>query len=267
LAIVLALLALAGKAGGAPAAPAAETARALLDRVHELNETTRRWTDRVQQLDLTIIDRRGGQRKRELEILTKKLAERSSRSILFFHTPPPIRGTRFLQWIDSGEPDRQWLYLPALKRVRQITGASRQESFVGTDFSYEDLAIMAEIFDWTEEEAASSLAGDQTLDGRPCAVIELSLREADAGYQRIRVWLDREELVARKLEFEVEAGRLEKTLVFSDIRPVGAIPSAHRLEMRSEKSGSRTVVVFTEIRYDTNLPDDVFSQRRLERGA
>lgn len=253
--------------GAARPALAAETARALLDHVQELNRTTRKWTDRTQRLELKIVDRRGGEREREIEVLTKKTGERSSRSLLLFLAPPPVRGTGLLQWIESGEPDRQWLYLPALKRVRQITGSSKRESFVGTDFSFEDLAIIAEVFDWTEEEAASALLPDQTFDGHACALIELTPKEADTGYQKIRLWLDREEWVARKFEFEVEAGRVEKTLVFSDIRPVGAVPSPHRMEMESEKNGSRTIVVFTEIRYDTDLPDDAFTQRRLERGA
>jgi outer membrane lipoprotein-sorting protein len=252
---------------GWQAASAGETARGLLDRVRELNETTRKWTDREQRLDLTIVDRRGGERRRELQILTKKFGERGSRSILFFHAPPAVRGIGLLQWIEPGEPDRQWLYLPALKRVRQITGAGRQESFAGTDFSYEDLAIINEMFEWTEEEAPSALKAEEVLDGVPCAVIELTPRKAEAGYERLRVWLGRKDLVAHKMEFEVKSGRPEKTLLFSDIRPVGAIPSAHRLEMRNERSGSRTLVVLREIRYDTGLTDDVFSQRRLERGV
>lgn len=253
--------------GIAGAARAEQPARVLLDRVHDLNDNERHWTDRRQGLKLTIIDRRGGERHRELEMLGKRFSEDERRSILFFHAPPRVRGIGLLQWIESGKPDRHWLYLPALKRVRQITGASKRESFVGTDFSYEDLAIMTDIMDWSEEEASSHLRGDESVDGHECAVIELVPKNLDVAYGRIRVWLDRQELVTRKYEFQSEQGETEKTLHLSEIRLVGRIPSAHRLEMRNERTHSRTVVDFSKIEYDLGLADDTFTQRRLERGV
>ena len=245
----------------------ADPARQLLDKVRRLNQTTRKWTDRSQGLRLTIIDRRGGERKRELKMLTKKYGDDASRSILFFHSPPQVQGIGFLQWIEPQQPDRQWLYLPALKRVRQITGSTKRESFVGTDFSYEDLAIMSEILDWTESDARSRLLGDEAVDGQPCAIIEFTPLEADVGYGKIRLWLGRDDLVAHKYEFDDGGGRRAKTLLVSDIRTIRGIPAAHGLEMRNERSGSRTVVVVKDLRYDTGLTDDVFTQRRLERGV
>jgi len=251
----------------APAGAATEGSQALLAQVKKLNDTTRKWTDRTQRLKLTIVGRRGSEWHRELQIQTKKYGEDASRSLLFFLAPAEVRGVGILQWLEPEAPDRQWLYLPALKRVRQITGASKHESFVGTDFSYDDLAIISEVMDWSEQEAPSTLAGDEAVEGHACAVIDREPTEsADVGYQRIRLWLDRDDLVVRKLEF-YDGGRLEKTLLLSDIKPVGQIPSAHHMEMRSERGGSHTVVEFEEIRYDTGLKDDVFSERRLERGV
>jgi outer membrane lipoprotein-sorting protein len=264
----IALVATAGAMGWrAPEGVAAAGAQALLARVKKLNDTTRKWTDRTQHLKLTIVSRRGSERHREVQIQTKKYGEDASRSLLFFLAPAEVRGVGILQWLEPEGPDRQWLYLPALKRVRQITGASKHESFVGTDFSYDDLAIISEVMDWSEQEAPSAPAGDETVDGHACAVIDREPTESvDVGYGRIRLWLDRDELVVRKLEF-YDTGRLEKTLLLSDISPVGRIPSAHQMEMRSERGGSHTVVEFEEIRYDTGLKDDVFSERRLERGV
>ena len=86
---------------------------------------------------------------------------------------PMVRGIGFLQWIAPREPDRQWLYLPSLKRTRQISGGSRTDSFAGTDFSYEDLSIMADVLDWGPDSAAASLKGSETLDGQECDIVEL----------------------------------------------------------------------------------------------
>lgn len=243
-------------------------ARALLDRVKQLNETTRKWTDRAQRMSLTIVDRRGGEYRRELEVLTKRYGEEASRSIMFFHAPVQVQGIGFLQWLAPQAPDRQWLYLPALKRTRQISGGARTESFVGTDFSYEDLSIMAEALDWGPDKAGAALAGEETVDGHASDVIELApTAAADISYGKVRLWLGRDDQVVRKYEFADRAGQVVKTLLLSDIRDVGGIPAAHRLEMRNERAGSHTLVELTELKYNTGLDDEVFTQRRLEKGA
>ncbi len=259
--VILALLALAAR----PAA-GEESAWDLLAKVRQLNQTTRAWSDRSQRLDLTIVDRRKSESHREMEILTRKSGPDASRSILFFLAPAAVRGVGLLQWVEPQQADRQWLYLPELKRVRQITGSSKQDSFAGTDFSYEDLSIMTEILDWTEAKASATLRGDETIDGHLCAVIEFVPKDDDSAYGKVRLWLDRNDLVGHKFELDNRKGALAKVLLLSDIRLVKNIPTAHRLEMRNERSGSSTVVVFTKIEYDTGLSEDVFSQRRLERG-
>src|SRR4029453_19203276 len=72
-------------------------AGALLDRIKQLNQTTRKWNDRVQRMQLTIVDRRGGEYRRELEVMTKRNGD-ASRSIMFLHAPPQVQGIGFLQW-------------------------------------------------------------------------------------------------------------------------------------------------------------------------
>jgi Outer membrane lipoprotein-sorting protein len=263
-AVAAAALALAVAAGAAEE----DGARTLLDAVKRLNQTTRKWTDRVQEMKLTIVDRRGGEAHRELEVLTKRYGDDASRSIMFFRSPPPVRGIGFLQWIAPQEPDRQWLYLPALKRTRQISGGARTDSFVGTDFSYEDLSVMADVLDWGEDSAHAALAGSETIDGYACDIIELTTTPAaDVSYATIRLWLGRDDQVVRKYEFADAKGKVAKTLQLSDIRTISGIPAAYRLEMRNQRNGSHTLVELTELQYNTGLDDDVFTQRRLEKGA
>jgi outer membrane lipoprotein-sorting protein len=257
-AAVLALAVAAAEDGGA---------RPLLDAVKHLNQTTRKWTDRVQQMKLTIVDRRGGTVHRELEVLTKRYGDDASRSIMFLRAPAAVRGIGFLQWIAPGEPDRQWLYLPALKRTRQISGGQRTDSFVGTDFSYEDLSVTADVLDWGEDSAHAALQGSETIDGHVCDVIELTTKPAaDVSYGKIRLWLGRDDQVVRKYEFADADGQVAKTLQLSDIRTISGIPAAYRLEMRNQRSGSHTLVELDELQYNTGLDDDVFTQRRLEKG-
>ena len=117
-----------------------------------------------------------------------------------------MKGTGFLAFTHKGRPAEQWLYLPALKRVRQITPAARTESFVGTDLSYQDLDIIQEMSDLVGGRTPrSSLRGEETVDGVATYVIELRPQREDIGYQKIVLWLGRDDLVPRRLEFYDEA--------------------------------------------------------------
>jgi outer membrane lipoprotein-sorting protein len=243
-----------------------DTASELVDQVRHLSQTTRKWNDRVQHLKLRIVDRRGGERTRELVIYMKKYPEDRNRSILFFESPPEVKGVGFLQWTDSHAKDEQWLYLPELKRVRQISAGAKHESFVGTDFSYDDLAIISEITDWTETDARTNLLRDEQLDGHPCHVIEYTPTGKDLGYSKILDWLTADDLTTLKFEMYDKSGRLEKVLRMSDFRKLGEIPTAFHMEMQNVQAGSHTVVDFSQVQYDTGQPDARFTQRALEHG-
>jgi len=193
LAVIALVLALAA------AARAAETARQILDRRKALDDTTRHWDDRHQKMKLTIVAR-GGERVRELELFDRREPGDEQKTILFFLAPAEVKGTGFLAFTHKGRPADQWLYLPELQRVRQITARTRNESFMGTDLSYHDLDLIQEMTSWTEADARSSLRGEETVDGTPSYVIEEIPQREDIGYKKVVVWLGRDDLVPRRLE-------------------------------------------------------------------
>ncbi|HVO23458.1 MAG TPA: outer membrane lipoprotein-sorting protein [Candidatus Margulisiibacteriota bacterium] len=244
----------------------ATTARELLDQIRQLNQTTRTWNDRTQHLSLQIVDRLGGTRQRQLIMHFKKYPEERNRSLVFFEAPSEVRGVSVLQWTDPHAKDEQWLFMPALKRVRQISAAAKHESFVGTDFSYDDLAVISEITDWSEADAATKLLRDEDLAGKSCHVIEFTPAGKDIDYGKIVTWLSADDLVLLKFEMYDKSNKLEKVLTLSDVRDVGRIPTAFRWEMKNEENGSHTLVEFTEVKYNTALADEMFTQRTLERG-
>jgi outer membrane lipoprotein-sorting protein len=250
----------------ATSAVAAETARDILDRRKELDDGARHWTDRHQLMKLRIIDRRGGERVRDLDIYDRRYPGDEQKTILFFRTPAEVKGTAFLAFTHKGRPADQWLYLPELKRVRQITARTRKESFVGTDLSYHDLDLLGEMVSWTEADAASKLRGEEAVDGTPTHVIELEPKREDIGYKRIVLWLGRDDLVPRRLEFYENEPEPKKRINQGDVKSVGAIPVAHRVEVATPSSGSRTLVEISNVEFNKGIEDDRFSQRSLERG-
>ena len=249
-----------------PVSAAAPTARELLDQAKTLDDTTRHWIDRSQKMTLVIIDARGGERRRELQVYTKRYPADEDKALTFFLSPPEVKGTGFLQWAHKNTDDDQWLYLPEFKRTRRITTQLKDESFMGTDFSYRDLEILGEIQRWTEAEAPTKLTGEEPVDGSPCYVIEFRPKQEGMTYGRIVLWLDHDKLVARKMDFFDREDAAVKTLALEQISDIGPVPTAHALAMRNLKKGSRTQVEVSDVKYDGKLADDLFTQRYLERG-
>lgn len=259
------LIAVAGLSPGTSRG-ATETARQILDRRKALDDGPRHWTDRQERMKLTIIDRRGGERVRDLAVYERREPGDEKKSILFFRAPAEVKGTAFLAFTHKGEPADQWLYLPALKRIRQITPQARSESFVGTDLSYQDLDIVQEMPSWTEADAASALRGEETVDGVACHVIELTPKREDIAYEKIVVWLGKDDLVTRKLEFFDGESEPAKRLSQRDIKVVDAIPVAHHIDVETPRKGSRTTIASSDVRFNQRLEPELFTQRALERG-
>lgn len=245
----------------------AETARQMLDAAKAVNDA-REPKDFSQRTKMTLVDSRGGERVRDLVMYGKSYGHRTRRSLSFFLSPPEVKGVGFLSWSTADKDDDQWLYLPELKRVRQISGSSRKQSFQGSDFSYDDLELFDEIRDWTEKDATSGLVRDgEIVDGAPCAVIELEPQGKDYEYSRFVLWLDRQDSTFRKIElYGKKEGALLKTLALSSFEMIDGVPTARHIEMANVKKGTKTILDVSEIRYNRDLADEAFSERALERG-
>ena len=257
---LLFLAALASRALGA------ETARQIVDRRKALEDTTRHWDDRHQKMKFTISGR-GGDRVRELDLYELKLPGDEQKAIVFFLSPAEVKGTSFLSFNHKGRPADQWLYLPELKRVRQITARTRNESFVGTDLSYHDLDLLSEMISWSEDDATSSLRGEETADGVACHAIDFAPKRDDIGYKRIVLLLGKDDLVPRRLEFYEEDSTPKKRILQSAVKAVGAIPVAHRIDVETPSVGTKTAVEITDVQFNQKLDPELFTQRALERGA
>jgi outer membrane lipoprotein-sorting protein len=245
----------------------AESAREILDQAKAVNDA-REPKDVSQKTKMKLTDSRGGERVRDLEVYGKNYGHRTRKGLTFFLTPPEVKGVGFLSWSYPDRDDDQWLYLPELKRVRQISGSSRKQSFQGSDFSYDDLQLFDDVRDWTEKDAASKLLRDaEVVDGVPCAVIELTPQTKTYDYAKFILWLDRKDATFRKIEFyDKKDGALLKTLVLSGFETIDKVPTAHRIEMTNAKKGSKTTLEASDVRYNRGLGDEVFTERTLERG-
>ncbi len=243
----------------------ADTGSDALAETRRLDAGPRRWTSRRQQLNLSTKDSRGARRERELVILARKEGE-DERTLTVFLSPPEVRGTAFLQISHADQETEQWIFLPALGRVRRITSRARDQSFVGTAFSYRDLELLTDAVELSEEQAPSRLledAGDAPgKDGR--IRVERRSGERELGYDKLVVDLETPAYVVRELRFVGADGAGEKRLVLDDIRQIGAIPTPHRLVMNDAAKGAETTVVVTKVVFGDEMPDDLFTEQGLE---
>jgi hypothetical protein len=254
---------------------AAASGNDILAKWKALNDGERKWVTRQQELQFDI-EGKFGTRKRELTVYEERLATPEDgvdkKAIVFFSAPPEVKGTSFLAYTHAdGTPANQWLYLPALKRVRVLAGNSRRESFVGSDLSYNDLDLLEALDAWPTKHGDTTLLGQETVDGVACDKIELPVREdTEAGkeYARLILWLGSADLFPRRLEFyeRSDPSVLRKRLTQSDIVVEGKIPVARHVLVETPEKGSRTVILAPATRFDPELPDDLFEQAAMERG-
>lgn len=186
--------------------------------------------------------------------------EGSSRSLLIFRWPGDIRNTALLTHTYTGRNDDQWLYLPAMERVRRISGSGRSGSFVGSEFAYEDMADQeVDKFDhlWIADEPCPG--------GGMCHVID-RFPTTRSGYSRQRIWLDTVELRLRQVYYFDRRGAHLKTLEVSDYRQyLGRFWRAGRMEMQNHLTGAGTRLNWNGYVFNQGLSASPFTVNGLRR--
>jgi Outer membrane lipoprotein-sorting protein len=258
---------------------AAETARQILDRAKALDDGSRWWNDRYQRMQLSV-EEGASTRHLELEMYDRREHDRRQQSLIIFLAPAVKAGIALLGHTEGGKPANQWLYTPETRRVRQIAKTGRSNRFDITDFTYHDLDVLTDMPNWSEEEARSKLLDSETIDGVACNVIELEPRLEHVVYGRVLLWLGRDDLVARRVEFykipeprgllarlfgggEDDSKQPVRRFRQKDIRNVGSIPVAHRIEVETPAEHTRTTIDVVAVRFDQGLTDAFFSPGSL----
>ncbi|WP_343565278.1 outer membrane lipoprotein-sorting protein [Kiloniella sp. b19] len=182
------------------------------------------------------------------------------KSLTVFQKPRDVKGTAFLSFAKILDPDDQWLYLPALKRVKRISSKNKSGPFVGSEFAYEDLSaqeLKKYTYKWLREEPCGDLQ---------CAVIEQIPTYENSGYTRQIVWYDLSEYRQQKIDYFDRKGELLKTLTFSDFRQyLDQYWRAHDMYVENHQTGKKTRLVFEEIKFRTGLKESDLTKNSLKR--
>jgi len=219
-------------------------------------------------LKMEMMDKRGKKRVRETRGFRKYYGE-EKKTVIFYLSPKNVKDTAFLtyDYPEANRDDDQWLYLPALRKVRRISASDRGDYFLGTDFSYEDIKKESKI---GIEDYNRKTLGEEEIDGHACYVVEsIPVDEKTAkelGYGKIKSWIDKDIWITRKSEFWDVKGNFLKTTNISDIRKVDEIWTVHKMEVNNHKTGHSTVFTFSDVDYKTPVDDSIFTERVLRKG-
>ncbi|MGE0734109.1 MAG: outer membrane lipoprotein-sorting protein [Alphaproteobacteria bacterium] len=229
--------------------------------VKEGERRNKGWRDSVARARMVLRDRGGTTANRELSIRTLERSERDGdKSIVVFQHPPDIKGTALLTHAHDASDDDQWLFLPDLKRVKRISSSNKSGSFVGSEFSYEDMAGF-QIDKYTYRHLR-----DEKLGVNDCFVVERKPKDRQSGYSRMIAWIDKAEYRTFKVEYFDRKNEKLKTLTAADFRRYqDKFWRSHKLEMINHQNGKATDLVWESYEFGVGLKDDDFTRTSLER--
>ena len=210
---------------------------------------------------MVLTNRAGQQTVREFsfQTLEKENEDVGDKSLVVFDSPRDVEGTALLSHAKILDADDQWLYLPALKRVKRISSKNKSGAFVGSEFAFEDFTI-TELNKFTYQ-----YIGEEEFDGMTTDVIERFPRYENSGYTKQKSWIDQEIYQVRKVEFYDRKEALLKTLILSDYRDYDGVWRAHSLKMVNAQSGKETELVYDDFSFKNGLDAKDFEQGVLTR--
>ncbi len=198
-----------------------------------------------------------------------KFYDDDKRSVIFYTDPKNIEGTAFLtyDYASTDTDDDQWLYLPAMRKVRRISSSNRGDYFLGTDLTYDDMKRETKV---TIEDYNWNTLREEPVNDAPCYVVEATPKSPEIGkelgYSRAEFYFDQDTGLKRRTDFWDTGGNPLKTIRFLGIKQIDGIWTMTRLECDNLKTGHKTVLEFSDIDYEADVDDDLFSERALARG-
>lgn len=217
--------------------------------------------DSTGNLTMTLVNSQGHQRVRVIKQFIKNMGE-VEKKIMFFVSPADVRNTSFLNWSyeNDAKDDDQWIYLPALKKVKRISSDSKNDYFMGSDFTYDDLG------DRKPGEDQHKLIREEVFNGEQCYVVESIPKDEGYIYSKTVSWVIRDKWIGMKKEFYDETGELLKTLNVKKFEKIEGIWVILHSEMANVQKKHRTVMELSAIVLNKGIPDNQFTERMMQRG-
>ncbi|WP_334029902.1 outer membrane lipoprotein-sorting protein [Alteromonas sp. P256] len=218
------------------------------------------WGTTEANVTMVLRNSQGQEAQRELNVKSLEVSDDGDKALTVFNSPRDVKGTAFLSFSHALEPDEQWIYLPALKRVKRISSRNKSGPFVGSEFAFEDMTS------YEVEKFSYEYIGEEEVNGEVCFVLRQTPNYDYSGYTSQKVWIDKSHYRVQKIEFYDKKNALLKVLTPQEYklykdkfwRPM-------RSEMRNVQTRKSTYLITEDINFDTELSESDFDKNRLKR--
>ncbi len=210
---------------------------------------------------MQLIESGGKERVRELSMLRKNMENsEEQRYFMYFHQPADVEGMTFMVYKYPQKDDDRWLFMPALDLVKRIAANDKRSSFVGSDFTYEDVSGR----DLAEDNF--SIEKEEKMGEKDCYVLKSTPKDSkSADYSYKLSWIDKTTFLPWKEEYYDIRGELYKVFTAEEVKDVSGIPTATKRKMENVKNKHQTLVTFKNIQYNLGIDKELFTERYLKR--
>lgn len=213
-------------------------------------------------MEMILIDASGEESLRHLTVknLEVNSDNEKDRSLISFHQPRDVRGTALLTFTYIEKDNDQWLYLPALKRVKTIVSSNKSGPFMGSEFSFEDMTTqIVEKYDYR-------FIRSEECGNIECYVVERTPKSEDSGYSREVIWLDNDEFRTQRVDYYDRRNRFVKTLSLEDYQLYkNEFWRPSNMVMTNHETGKGTILNWSKYQFGTGLGKSDFNRNALKR--
>jgi len=226
----------------------------------DAQEADNGWISSSNKLTMTLTNRKGQKTTRQIHGYSMEVEKDGDMSMTIFDTPADVKGTASMVYTHKVGDDDQWLYLPAIDRVKRISSSNKSGPFMGSEFAFEDLSSQE------VEKYSYKFISEEPINGETCYKIERYPTSKSSGYKRNIVWFNMANYRPEKIEFYDRKDALLKTLTYSDYKQyLSKYWRANIMKMVNHQNGKETVLSFSEIKFGIDLTAENFSQNSLKR--
>jgi len=217
--------------------------------------------DGVADVEMKLINKKGGERIRKFVMLRKDFEDGGEqRYYTYFKEPNDVSRMTFMVWKFQEKDDDRWIYIPSIDLVKRIAANDRRSSFVGSDFTYEDVSGRH----WAEDD--HSIVREEAFDGKETYVIKSVPKDPkSADYMYRLSWIDKENFLPLQEEYYDKKEKLVKVFKAEKIEDAGGIMTITQRSMTDVKKNHKTIVSFSNIEYDKGISEKIFSERFLRK--
>ncbi len=226
----------------------------------EADQRDQGFGDSAVSLEMVLKNKHGDETTRVMRNKTLEQDNNGDKALIIFDTPRDVKGTAFLSHTHKARSDDQWLFLPALKRVKRIASSNKSGPFMGSEFAFEDIASQE------VEKYTYDYLRDETLNEVDTFVIERDPVDPKSGYTRQVVWMDKGEYRVMKIDFYDRKNDLLKTLKVSDYHQyLDKFWRANKWEMVNHQTGKSTILTFSDYQFGNGFRSRDFNKTSLAR--